>query len=124
MSDRELLELAAKAAGMESYVWRDDRESMFHYNSKMMCWYRDSYSDLIEWNPLTDDGDALRLAVKLHIGLDVYNGHVEANWCDFARSEERFTQEFCDESFEGLGAKQSATRRAIVRAAAEIGKSL
>lgn len=49
MLDRELLELAAKAAGID---------------------YRPQY-DLVKtsigwdtWDPLTDDGDALRLAVK------------------------------------------------------------
>ena len=45
MTDRELLEAAAKAAG---YV---------HYHPG------DGFYQT--WNPLTDDGDALRLAVKL-----------------------------------------------------------
>ena len=43
MTDRELLELAAKAAGLEEAKMR------IEFN---------------QWNPLTDDGDALRLAVK------------------------------------------------------------
>jgi hypothetical protein len=50
MTDRELLKLAAKAAG---------------YN---MAKVLDGYPMYMEgygiWNPLTDDGDALRLAVK------------------------------------------------------------
>jgi hypothetical protein len=61
MTDRELLEAAAKAAGISgeyfggtgayaSGIWRD-----FEHG----C--RDC------WNPLTDDGDALRLAVKLRM---------------------------------------------------------
>lgn len=109
MTDRELLELAAKAAGIELGC-----RGCGKFGCIGEC----------EWNPLTDDGDALRLAVKLHIGMDIYNGHVEANWCDLVRSEERFVQEFCDEAFNGLDAKQAATRRAIVRAAAEIGKGM
>ena len=44
MTDRELLELAAKAAGIA------------HVTPMMIEWG--------QWNPLTDDGDALRLAVK------------------------------------------------------------
>jgi len=47
----ELLELAAKAAGMDS-LWRGDEDGL-------------------SWNPLTDDGDALRLAVKLFDGDDM-----------------------------------------------------
>ena len=112
MNDRELLELAAKAAGVRKSEYTEG------------VYIDDSNDNGLNWNPLTDDGDALRLAVKLHIGLDLYNGHVESNWCDFVRSEERFIQEFCDEAFEGIAAKQAATRRAIVRAAAEIGKTL
>lgn len=52
MTDRELLELAAKAAGYD-VTWLKD--SQFIHG-------RDDW-----WDPLTDDGDALRLAVKLHM---------------------------------------------------------
>ena len=53
MTDRELLELAAKAIGMDIEFFGD--ENGF-----------DCVTDEQEyWNPLTDDGDALRLAVKL-----------------------------------------------------------
>jgi len=60
MTDREMLELAAKAAGID---W-----------IKNCVWIENGfYSPLakherIAWNPLTDDGDAFRLAVKLKIG--------------------------------------------------------
>jgi hypothetical protein len=60
----------------------------------------------IEWNPLTDDGDALRLAVKLNLLSDPRFIH--------ERDVLMFTQ--------GIE-KLEATRRAITRAAAEIGKA-
>jgi len=77
-TDRELLELAAKAGGFREY---DE-----HY---------------VPWNPLDDDGDALRLAVKLkmwtHSGMGCFQNELDP---------------------------YAATRRAIVRAAAEIGRKM
>lgn len=102
MTDRELLELAAKAAGLNDWRWYEPAKCLCHYNVKMKNWYGGNYGDKIEWNPLNDDGDALRLAVK----LDCYPN--------------RTTQEI-------LAKKDNpyaATRRAIVRAAAEIGKDM
>lgn len=81
MTDRKLLELAAKAAGIE------------HVTPSMIEWG--------QWNPLTDDGDALRLAVTLHIDID---GAVLDFW-DASSTDPYAT-----------------TRRAIVRAAAAIGE--
>ena len=49
MTDREMLEAAARAAGQERSVAGD-------------LW---SNARGMPWNPLTDDGDALRLAVQL-----------------------------------------------------------
>lgn len=59
MTDRELLEMAAKAAGISiffSVEWHDVGE----------C-YTGSRAVPRSWNPLTDDGDAFRLAVQLGI---------------------------------------------------------
>lgn len=56
MTHRELLESAARAAGMIP------REFIGNQN------YMDGMLD--GWNPLEDDGDALRLAVKLQIQID------------------------------------------------------
>jgi hypothetical protein len=50
MNDKELLELAAHAAGI------DYRDLIFDEDDRARL-----------WNPLTDDGDALRPAVKLQI---------------------------------------------------------
>lgn len=63
------------------------------------------------WNPLSSDGDALRLAIKLHIDLVFMPEHdsVVAHHDDCQ----------CVDALDDFG-----TRRVIVRAAAEIGKSM
>ena len=104
MTDRELLELAAKAAGRDEWVWSDDDECM--QSPPKQTPYGDAHS---YWNPLTDDGDALRLAVKLKMGVAVFNQHVSVG--DDFGSETH--QEIGDDPY-------AATRRAIVRAAAEV----
>jgi hypothetical protein len=109
MTDKELLELAAKAAGIE-IQWPSMGDAS--------CRRTDTW-DI--WNPLTDDGDALRLAVKLWIVPEVYKpdndaiAHIDADLFPDAGSSPR----------EYLGNdRYAATRRAIVRAAAEIGKAM
>ena len=64
MNDKELLELAAKAAGIR-LEWDGDPEiwSPIYYDGK-------TYH---AFNPLTDDADALRLAVKLDMNVEVWN---------------------------------------------------
>lgn len=94
MTDHELLELAAKAAGLDLNLVKG--------------WDG--------WNPLIDDGDALRLAVKLGISVKVrpYRDCTDAIIPHLASSS-------CSHSKNNLGA-YVATRLAIVRVAAEIGK--
>ena len=105
MTDRELLELAAKAAGIE-------------YNDRYGkgLWLGEFYSGK-EWNPLTDDGDALRLAVALNMGISipVFNKH-RADVISFRHPLANAIEEGND--------PYATTRRAIVRAAAEIGKEM
>lgn len=114
-SDRELLELAAKAAGIEicNYV-----ERICNYYSPWGGKNAFELKDGGYWNALVDDGDALRLAVKLHISVLSNIIRVEASTIQLTLDrifvhESTLTQE------EG-----SATRRAIVRAAASIGKEM
>lgn len=94
MSDRELLEKAAMAAGIELKGWTN-----ISGNEEAVIGY-DAYS-VETWNPLTDDGDALRLAVKLRI-----------NFSDSALWLTHNDQEHYD--------PYAATRMVIVRAAAAI----
>jgi hypothetical protein len=102
MTDRELLELAAKAAGEWSRL-----EPLEHL--------------LDRWNPLTDDGDALRLAVTLRINIE----HAET----LGREPHGVNcwpvgQGHCAWMENDLTDYNAATRRAIVRAAAEIGRNM
>lgn len=105
MSDFELLENAAKAINLS---WFDLPAALagrgLHLDSGKF------------WNPLVDDGDALRLATALGIDIewheddsvDAYQ-HATANGLCFTASES--------------GADRVANvRRAIVRVAAEVGR--
>ncbi|HEX5126518.1 MAG TPA: hypothetical protein VFW00_07235, partial [Rhodocyclaceae bacterium] len=67
------------------------------------------------WRPLDDDGDALRLAVDLGIYFMVVRdqGHVSARIWNGSRT-------FLNENLSQ--GEYAATRRAIVRAAAEVGR--
>lgn len=107
MQDRELLELAAKAAGIVG-VWHERGQCIHVTNCAGMS---DTW-----WRPLDDDGDALRLAVKLRITprvhLQGYSVAVTAQCIVDSYTE------ICGDD------EMAATRRAIVRAAAEIGKNI
>jgi hypothetical protein len=110
MSDREMLGLAAKAAGIDAH-WGDGWQSdmMFRAlprpNSPLVT--------NVEWNPLTDDGDALRLMVKLRLGT-LFPTEI---------GRDRVNVKGHTESL-ALNDPLAATRRAIVRAAAEIGRQM
>lgn len=108
MTDRELLELAAKAAG-NGAKWLPEYDG-----DDAACGGCFSVGG-IEWNPLTDDGDALRLAVNLKITPEQHIAHpyVKAFAKDIMGCEEEYEND-----------PYAATRRAIVRAAAEIGRGL
>ena len=116
MTDRELLEAAAKAAGLD-VRWIAECQDYYEHRPHMLPGYWD------KWNPLTNDDDALRLAVRLRIdvlfdGRDSPNAHVET----VANEPAQETQPWAHEplKFE----ENAATRRAIVRAAAEIGRQM
>jgi len=111
--DRKLLELAAKAAGIEGRMVGWIGEEWFERTD--VTGYLEGYKPRIEWNPLTDDGDALRLAVKLGLVISV-NYELGLAFCT---SIDRQTYQ----ASEGLKDPYAATRRAIVRAAAAIGRS-
>jgi hypothetical protein len=104
MTDKKLLELAAKAAG---FTWK--------WNADYLLIEDESWH---EWNPLTDDGDALRLAVKCSIDVwfDDDCKRVGTNYM-IDNTGYNLEEEWLDST------KQEATRRAITRAAAEIGKT-
>tara|TARA_B100000408_G_scaffold130853_1_gene115925 strand:+ start:2010 stop:2354 length:345 start_codon:yes stop_codon:yes gene_type:complete len=106
--DQKLLEMAARAAGAE-------KVTIQLYNGLE----RDSFwLDSSEWNPIEDDSDAFRLAVELGIGFipDYEVGEVNTTYM-IGRYGYNTNEEF-------ESCPLSATRRAIVRAAAAIGKQL
>lgn len=111
MTDREMLELAAKAAGLhidksETNGGGIGNDGFCITGDAMLDWHNN-----IRWNPLRDDGDALRLAVKLRINLSFADG-VEASSGDFAFG------------FPTTASLNADTHRAITRAAAERGKAM
>ncbi len=119
MNDRELLELAARAAGMN--IQRSRLDDPIHRDFLMNGeGVRNPGQCSFPWNPLTDDGDALRLAVRLDINIGPEHPDVvgkslcRASWNNRNMSLGEY----------GDGDKPYAYRLAIVRAAAEIGKSM
>ena len=108
MTDQELLELAAKAAGFTNLTYCPAWKCMAEYDAVGKYYKWETY-----WNPLSHDGNALWLAVKTGEPFVVrtrcvttMGGLIE----DFNPSKQ--------------GDDLRATRRAIVRAAAEIGKAM
>jgi hypothetical protein len=110
-TERDLLRLAAKAAGIKLVFDR--------YGSPRDCtgmWPEMNLLSAKFWNPLTDDGDALRLAVKLQMKVEGwFNGELE---CARADCKAALVSEPHN------GDPYAATRRAITCAAAEIGKAM
>lgn len=108
-SDRELLELAAKAAGY-LLTWEGDNPPYPRaaHDGRNPC-----------WNPLTDDGDALRLAavLEIHIEWSGARGRV-----DSVQASPKGLGHFAWVELTGDD-RAAATRRAIVHAAAEIGRA-
>ena len=117
-SDRELLELAAKAAVVPAY-WSTDGTLQARPIFVVSAGGRHGTMPFEEeWNPLKNDCDALRLAVKLGLIIDIDT--------EEHHTEIEFTSNYEDKSLsEGHGFDATAaTRRAIVRAAASIGETL
>lgn len=94
---RRLLELAARAFGIDVTRCLQYEDGAFDWPGKAG-----------RWDPLTNDGDALRLAVKLNMQVAV--GVVLAPGLDVI--------------IDSAEDPYAATRRAIVRAAAAIGEQM
>lgn len=110
MTDQELIVLAAKAAGFELV----NKVNPWLEGSRAVWITYKGYE--IVWNPFVDDGDAFRLAVKLGMAVSVCLGMPSGDFTAILGSgfdsEKHKTDPY------------AATRRAIVRAAAEIGESM
>lgn len=103
MNDKELLELAAKAA---DEIFTVKLSEPFQGNRKGPFIIR--RQRWVQWNPLADDGDALRLAaeLKMMVCLHTTPAHVYVDM----PSRDVVTD--------------ACYRRAITRAAAEIGRNM
>ena len=108
LTDKEMLALSAKAADYH-FEWGAQPMILAEPADFERPWRL--------WNPLTDDGDALRLAVKCDIYFMVVReqGHIAARIRNGPRSY--WNVQIGGDEF-------AATRRAIVRAAAAIGKTM
>ncbi|MEX5343078.1 hypothetical protein [Pseudomonas sp. I2] len=121
MNDRELLELAARAGKIEG-EWcefhdaADGGIAIGIGNPRVFA-----KGDAL-WNPLTNDGDALRLAVKIRMDVEQSVPQDQDRWVCASVAESDI--EGSTECFEDEAQRLTATRRAIVRAAASIGKSM
>lgn len=126
MTDRKLLELAAKAAGIDlkpmqiNNVREQGDDRFVGYMTDPEQWSRGWF------NPLVDDGDALRLVVSLGIDLLFTPEDVEAVATRYAYEDhqEMITPWACESWTLKPQDPSDATRRAIVRTAAEIGKQM
>jgi len=127
MSDRELLELAAKAVGVkyDAEASKPHPKSRAFWGLWLVIRGEPSEHQRRYWNPLTHDGDALRLAVKLNLRLECMTMQTAASTFDRKISEpvDHTVEKECVRwPFEQC--PYAATRRAITRAAAEIGKEM
>lgn len=105
MTDRELIEMAAKAAGCEVLEVFDGGN--LHIKGPGI--------HKIGWNPLTDGGDALRLSVRLSLEIDLCRSCVAVRTgCGHKVLVD------AEEVKDGY----AAARLAITRAAAEIGRNM
>lgn len=106
MNDRELLELAAKACDYDtSHRWNTERLTMNPVVNGLAIGGVST-----NWNPLENDGDALRLSVYLKLRIDHF----------FSGEQKVMVGNgglWAIESYNGCA--RTATRRAIVRAAAQ-----
>lgn len=108
MTNAEMLELCARAMGLTVQGKADKMVVDPGHRAGGLCVINDRGGSSL-WNPLTDDGDALRLAVKMNI--TVHPGFVY-------KPTGRLID--CRDYANQIG----ATRLAIVRAAAEMGRNM
>ena len=107
LSDRELLELAAKAHG-----------SIKFYNDFLRDMARGGY----EWNPLANDGDSFRLASRLKISTAIKQDAIHGEYVEVTALGKGFHDAHI-EWFDKHDTETAAIRRAIVCAAANLGIS-
>jgi len=125
MDDIELLEFAAKACGYKySFGYSNDESLAIRYGMTKALWVEDLDEDSDDhtfyWNPLEDDAQAFKLFVKLGMNVSIYGDCANVflfspnGW--YSKQSELYNK-YNDDRY-------AATRRAIVRTAAEIGRRM
>lgn len=115
MTDRELLELAAKAAGIKGRY------------ADGVIWYRNPFGDEVGFNPANDDGDSRRLQVALSIDLRF---GVSEHFGSYAHARTEVRHDGVTDFHECYlwvnlhPDANAATRRAVLEVAAAIGQSM
>ena len=118
MTDREMLELAAKAAG---YYFHGLRVGLDYENCFVST--TNDPDDWIIWDPRGDDGDALRLKVSLHLIVGSYSTYSSVGGT-YTTGNYTVPDEITVWHHETAGDACAAERLAITRAAAEIGRQM
>ena len=115
-TDRELLELAARAAELKIHTRAQAERDALIDPATASLWLASGQTG---WNPLADDGDALRLAVKLRIKCR-YNESLGQglSWLFGPSYEVAVNMEDCGRD------ECAAVRRAIVLVAAMVGEKM
>lgn len=119
MHDRELLQLAAKAYGLDLTQ---------RYVSFSPCgreiWFGSESSSGWKWSPFFDYSDTMKLAVKLKIDIEFLHENPHEGEVVTATKNSNIHSICCFENTAMNSSLLAATCRAVVRAAAEIGKSM
>lgn len=111
MNEREMLELAAKACGLQDYAWCEPWKCMA---------LMDGYGGFVSnkcWNPARSDGDCARMEAALSIDVSWTGSYVMA---DHFSLSDCMIEPFALHKEQ----KQSARRMASLRVAAAIGKAM
>lgn len=108
MDDKEMLELAAKAAGKKIEYWHSNGNPMVRGDDGV------AYS----WNP-RDDGDLFRLAVDLGINIEfnTVENVVTVQWRDRLGGMMGLRKH-------AYGDRRNTTRQSVLYLAAKIGKDM
>ncbi len=118
-ADRELLELAAKAAGYE-FRWGEVEQLGDDVVDCTDLAYIVDGASLIYWAPQDDDGDSRRLQVACGIDLEIWPDRAVARWdrsAPFARPLRIERNAWHEDDGQ-------AARWAVLRAAAEMGRRM
>jgi hypothetical protein len=113
---KELLELAARAAGYEISPHLDFENRWIEGRSKM--YMKNRFGRFVHWDPTADDGDCARLEAETMITVEWMTDRAVAHiWIDEFTPVE-WGEVYADHNND----RQAARRLASTRAAAEVGR--